>query len=574
MKKTIVLAIIAIFLSTSAWAGKTIKNAPGGKRTAAQLTNTMAFPLDAGTADYWTDLAEFYAWIKAQTDVLYAAKPWYDGAAGQGSIIKFYGPSVANGGHGTWTAIQGADYDGLEGTGLTWRLPITAYPAAGTTTLLNVDQFGQMGQVDPATFAAASHNHAGSVITSGTVGAAYLPVVSESSGGIVPNTSAITDGWVLTKQSSGASAWAAPTGSGYTNLTSFVLQTPWRLFYSNTDGDVVELGFGADGEYLKSNGASSAPTWATPSGAAHDAVTLSTDLGNNLLGLSTQQLTLDNQNANIVFAGPSTGSAAAPSFRSLVDDDIPDTITASNYVAKSLYDAYTILYADTDNTPAALTVGSSTIVGRQSTGGIVAIAKASSEDMTTGTSTAIKAMTPAGIFEAIAAWMSTGNAMTLDHAAGFDPSATDYMFGYDSTANALKMGDEDGAGSKTWLPVEATIIQYTAVVNPQNVYDNDATNHWLFLSDDLPAAFTVTKLIVTCDIDPTTEPTVTFKECDGDIGCANPSTIEAVTTTDGRAVITSSIDDTAIASGHRIIAVFSDPDDAIKTMSVTVEGHF
>jgi len=33
--------------------------------------------------------------------------------------------------------------------------------------------------------------------------------------------------------------------------------------------------------------------------------------------------TLVNQNANIVFAGPSTGSAAAPTFRSLVSDDIP-----------------------------------------------------------------------------------------------------------------------------------------------------------------------------------------------------------------------------------------------------------
>lgn len=34
--------------------------------------------------------------------------------------------------------------------------------------------------------------------------------------------------------------------------------------------------------------------------------------------------TLVNQNANIVFAGPSTGSAAQPTFRSLVSDDIPN----------------------------------------------------------------------------------------------------------------------------------------------------------------------------------------------------------------------------------------------------------
>lgn len=42
----------------------------------------------------------------------------------------------------------------------------------------------------------------------------------------------------------------------------------------------------------------------------------------------TLTATLANQNANIVFAGPSTGSAAAPTFRSLVANDIP-TLTAS-----------------------------------------------------------------------------------------------------------------------------------------------------------------------------------------------------------------------------------------------------
>ena len=115
------------------------------------------------------------------------------------------------------------------------------------------------------------------------------------------------------------------SGGGYTNLTSFVAQTPWRIFYSNTDGDVTELALGADGTYLKSNGASAAPSWATPSGAAHDAVTLSTDLGNNLLGLSTQQLTLDSQTANYIFSAPNS-SAGVPSFRAMVDGDIPSSI--------------------------------------------------------------------------------------------------------------------------------------------------------------------------------------------------------------------------------------------------------
>ena len=56
-------------------------------------------------------------------------------------------------------------------------------------------------------------------------------------------------------------------GSGYTNLTSFVDQTAWRVFYSNTAGDVTELALGADGTYLKSNGAAAAPTWGSPAGS-------------------------------------------------------------------------------------------------------------------------------------------------------------------------------------------------------------------------------------------------------------------------------------------------------------------
>jgi len=56
-------------------------------------------------------------------------------------------------------------------------------------------------------------------------------------------------------------------GAGYTNLTEFVDQTAWRLFYSDASGDVTELALGADGTYLKSSGVSVAPIWDSPSGA-------------------------------------------------------------------------------------------------------------------------------------------------------------------------------------------------------------------------------------------------------------------------------------------------------------------
>lgn len=54
---------------------------------------------------------------------------------------------------------------------------------------------------------------------------------------------------------------------------------------------------------------------------------------------------------------------------------IKDAVTNLNddKLEKSLYDANSILYATTDNTPVALTVGASTIVGRKSSGDIVAL---------------------------------------------------------------------------------------------------------------------------------------------------------------------------------------------------------
>ena len=59
----------------------------------------------------------------------------------------------------------------------------------------------------------------------------------------------------------------------------------------------------------------------THSGSAHHAaITLATD-ADEVLGLSGQQITLDAQTANQVFAGPTTGAASDPDFRALVAAD-------------------------------------------------------------------------------------------------------------------------------------------------------------------------------------------------------------------------------------------------------------
>lgn len=137
----------------------------------------------------------------------------------------------------------------------------------------------------------------------------------------------------------------------------------------------------------------------------------------------------------------------------------------------------------------------------------------------------------------------------------------------------------DGANDIIWFnpDFKESINIPEAIVasfNPQDVYDNDSTNHRLTLEPLVPSTFTITRLYVQCDANPTTEPTLTFKECDGGVGCSNASTIEAVQTSDGVANVTSSIDDSSIAAGHKIVVELSDPDDALVEVSVRIEGRY
>ena len=64
----------------------------------------------------------------------------------------------------------------------------------------------------------------------------------------------------------GRLAWES-SAAGYTNLTEFVDQTAWRVFYSDASGDVTELALGDDGEVLTSTGTTSAPDFEAGGGS-------------------------------------------------------------------------------------------------------------------------------------------------------------------------------------------------------------------------------------------------------------------------------------------------------------------
>lgn len=105
-----------------------------------------------------------------------------------------------------------------------------------------------------------------------------------------------------------------------------------------------------------------------------------------------------------------------------------------------------------------------------------------------------------------------------------------------------------------------------AIINPNAVYDTDVR---FCFKPVLPSAITVTRIDVTCDADPTTEPAMSLKYADAFIGLASAVTIDVITTTAGVTTITSGFDDATIALGKALYFEFTaDPEAALKSITV------
>lgn len=98
------------------------------------------------------------------------------------------------------------------------------------------------------------------------------------------------------------------------------------------------LGPGTAGQLLKSGGAAANPSWTA--GAGTGTVTsigltlpaMFSVTGSPVTTTGTIAATLANQNANLVFAGPASGGAAAPTFRALTSADYGVLQASKNYV--------------------------------------------------------------------------------------------------------------------------------------------------------------------------------------------------------------------------------------------------
>ena len=147
------------------------------------------------------------------------------------------------------------------------------------------------------------------------------------------------------------------TGQNITTLNS------GALWFTDGIHTLLQSPVGTLGQVLKSSG-SGAPFWDTvPGTGTVTSVGLAMPSIFNVSGSpitisGTLTADLANQTANTVFAGPSAGSASPPTFRALVNDDVPTTLTGKTINA-SLNTLSNIANASLTNS--SLTIGSTAI---------------------------------------------------------------------------------------------------------------------------------------------------------------------------------------------------------------------
>ena len=202
--------------------------------------------------------------------------------------------------------------------------------------------------------------------------------------------------------------WAAATGTGG-GLTSVGLTVPTGFAVSGsplTANGTLGITF-ASGYSLPSDSTQSG--WTAKQAALVSGTNIKTINSNSLLGAGNLEIgaggTMDYPGAGVaVSLGTSWGTSltsasvlnsnvtptslglvigtnvlAQRTFGTAANSATTDFATAAQgatadaAVPKALFDANTILYATTDNTPVALTIPASTIVGRKSTGNIIAL---------------------------------------------------------------------------------------------------------------------------------------------------------------------------------------------------------
>ena len=256
---------------------------------------------------------------------------------------------------GTVTSVSVSTANGLAGTSSGGATPALTLSTTVTGIL----------QGNGTAISAATTTGSGSVVlaTSPTL---VTPALGTPSALVLTNATALplTSGVTGILPIANGGTNASTAASAFNNLSP--MTTTGDLAYEVSTGVAARLPIGSTGQVLTV--VSGAPAWSTAASGTVTSVALSDASSTPINAISgspittsgTLTLTLSTQSANTVFAGPTTGSAAQPTFRSLVAADIPSLSATyelvSNFAVRTYNNSIT-LAANTSSptTLAALT---------------------------------------------------------------------------------------------------------------------------------------------------------------------------------------------------------------------------
>lgn len=233
--------------------------------------------------------------------------------------------SVLQGGTGATTAAAARTALGAAASGA--NSDITSI--AGLTTALSVAQ-GGTGLTTVSTNGVLYGNGVGSLGTA-TAGSDYQALRMPAGGGApafgaidISQGAAVTGTLPLSRGGTGQT----------TAVAAFDALSPLTLkgdLLTNDNTNDVRLAVGTNGQVLSANSATSTGLqWITPNAGTVTSVALTVPsimsvTGSPVTTSGTLAIALATQTANTVFAGPTSGGAATPTFRALVLADIPNT---------------------------------------------------------------------------------------------------------------------------------------------------------------------------------------------------------------------------------------------------------
>jgi hypothetical protein len=423
-------------------------------------------------------------------------------ATGSGSVVLATSPVLVTPNLGTPSALVGTNITGTA-TGLTagnisgttnstlttlsaLSLPysqIAGAPSAGITQLTgDVTAMGPGSSV--ASLVATSN---GTLVTlNALTTAATLSSIGTITNGVWNGTTiAIANGGTgQTSAATGFNALAPSTAVG-------------GLIYGNGTNNYANLPIGSTGQILTVVGGTAA--WSTPAAGGVTSVAFADDSttpiysvsGSPITSSGTLGITLTTQNANTVFAGPTTGSAAEPTFRSLVSADIPNnaantTGTASNITGTSnstltTLSALSLPYSQVTGAPSGSVTSVALSVPVSSIFGVTGSPVTTSGTLgltTTGTSGGIPYFSSTSTLASSPAL--TQNVLLVGGGAGNPPVQISAGFG---GANYVLHGS--GLGQPTWSAVAAADMTSGAATSGQ-VATADGSGNVTYATPSVP----------------------------------------------------------------------------------------